>query len=171
MMCYFIELCYFLCNEYLQIDDFRGLVSSAWAQVNIKYHFLTPKMSTPVKPGSALHLFVTFEEKQDQTQHPKVPWWAPHGPKGKCQQSALPLFRSDQKYQDHTNLYPNKIVSLIFVIACQTNTWTSDFVFRGLKPNIIFVAPSPRYFSCLIQSCDLRTFFLFVIYFQSNHIT
>jgi hypothetical protein len=73
-MCYFIELYYFLCNEYLQIDDFRGLVSSAWAQVNIKYQFLTPKMSTPVKPGSALHLFVTFEEKQDQTQHPKVPW-------------------------------------------------------------------------------------------------
>ena len=60
------------------------------------------------------------------------------------------------------------IVSLIFVIACQTNTWTSTFVFRGLKPNVIFEASSPNVL-CLIPSCDLRTIFLFMIFSVKPH--
>jgi hypothetical protein len=143
-------------------------VSSAWAQVNIKDQFLTPKMSTPVKPGSTLHLFVTLRKNKKKRNTHKYLGELHMGPRENVNNQHC-QFRSDQKYQDHKSL-PN-FYCLIDICYCLSNKYMNKyFVFRGPKPNIIFVASSLDIL-CLIQSCDLRTIFLFAIYFQSNHIT
>jgi hypothetical protein len=122
---------------------FRGLVSSAWAQVNIKDQFLTPKMSTPVKPGSTLHLFVTLRKNKKKRNTHKYLGELHMGPRENVNNQHC-QFRSDQKYQDHKSL-PNLIVSLIFVIACQTNTWTST-LFLGAPSPTLFLWPQASIF-------------------------
>jgi len=149
---------------------FRGLVSSAWAQVNIKDQFLTPKNVDPGQTGVGSSLVCHFEEKQDKKGNaPKSTLVSSTWAQGKI--STISTVSSGQTKNTKTILiFANfkMIVSLIFVIACQTNTWTSTFVFRGLKPNIIFEASSPNVL-CLIPSCDLRTIFLFMIFSVKPH--
>ena len=80
-------------------------MSSAWAQVNIKDQFLTPKNVDPGQTGVGSSLVCHFEEKQDKKRQRTHKYLGElhMGPRENVNNQHC-QFRSDQRYQDHINL-------------------------------------------------------------------